>query len=240
MNPPPRPTLSVVVPVLDEQAGIATTLDALNALRSQAQGEMRRNVELVVVDGGSRDATVAFARDRADAVISASRGRGRQLNAGAALARGDLLLFVHADTVLPADAFTLVANAMDNNPRAHWGRFDVCISGGSRMFPVIAGLMNLRSAWTGIATGDQAMFVRRASFDAVGGFPDQALMEDIELSIRLRRLPGGKPLRLRQKVTTSGRRWETRGVWTTIWLMWRLRWRYWRGACADELAQAYR
>ena len=100
--------------------------------------------------------------------------------------------------------------------------------------------MNLRSAWTGIATGDQAIFVRRASFDAVGGFPDQPLMEDIELSARLRRLPGGRPLRLRCKVTTSGRRWESRGVWATIWLMWRLRWRYWRGTPADVLARAYR
>ncbi len=234
------PWLSVVVPVLDEQAGIAATLDALNALRRSAPVDDRPGIELIVVDGGSRDATVAIARDRVDRVVTAPRGRGRQLNAGAAQARGDLLLFLHADTALPAEAFTLIERAMTANPAAHWGRFDVRIKGRSPMFPIIGGLMNLRSAWTGIATGDQAMFVRHTSFKAVGGFPDQPLMEDIELSIRLRRLPGGHPLRIRQPVTTSGRRWETRGVWSTIWLMWRLRWRYWRGASADELADAYR
>ncbi|MEO8279008.1 MAG: TIGR04283 family arsenosugar biosynthesis glycosyltransferase [Ideonella sp.] len=231
-----HPWLSIIVPVLDEQAGIAASLDALNASRQAA----RLDTELIVVDGISQDQTLSLARDRADVVIVSGRGRGRQLNAGAAQARGELLLFLHADTVLPPDAITLLAQAMAKNPDARWGRFDVRISGRSRMFPVIAALMNLRSAWTGIATGDQAMFVRRASFDAAGGFPDQRLMEDIELSCRLLRLPQGRPLRLRSKVTTSGRRWETRGVWATIWLMWRLRWRYWRGASPDELGKAYR
>ena len=226
--------------MLDEQAGIATMLDGLNALRNAARIDARIEVELIVVDGASRDASVAIARARADKVIVAGRGRGRQLNAGAALARGELLLFLHADTVLPADAFSLVVDKMIEHPKAHWGRFDVRISGRSKMFPVIAALMNLRSAWSGIATGDQGIFVRRAIFDAVGGFPMQPLMEDIELSGRLLRLPDGRPLRLRHKLTTSGRRWESRGVWSTIWLMWRLRWRYWRGVSADELEKAYR
>ncbi len=240
MTGPLVSSLSVVLPVLDEEAAIAATLASLNALRQATLPTGSAAIELIVVDGGSRDATVALARAGADRVVVSARGRGHQLNTGAALAIGDVLLFLHADTSLPPDAFQLVIQALQQNPSARWGRFDVRISGRSRMFPVIAALMNRRSAWTGIATGDQAIFVRRDSFAAVGGFPEQPLMEDIELSQRLLRLPDGRPLRLRQPVTTSGRRWESRGVWTTIWLMWRLRWRYWRGESPEVLADAYR
>ncbi len=235
------PSLSIVVPVLNEQACIAAALDALNNLRAAASihnGDT--SIELLVVDGGSRDDTVSLCQSRVDKVIASAPGRGRQLNAGAAQANGEVLLFVHADTELPADALAGLQRQLADHPSALWGRFDVRISGRSRMFPLIAALMNLRSAWTGIATGDQAMFVRRETFENVGGFPDQPLMEDIELSKRLCRLPGGKPLRIRDKVLTSGRRWESRGVWTTILLMWQLRWRYWRGESAEVLARAYR
>jgi rSAM/selenodomain-associated transferase 2 len=221
--------LSIIVPVLDEAGCVAASLDALAPLRA-------RGHELIVVDGGSRDASVALSRERADAVLESRPGRARQMNAGAARAHGELLLFLHADTRLPAQADAAVLQAVARG--ALWGRFDVQIAGRSPMFPLIAALMNRRSRWSGIATGDQAMFVQRALFERLGGFPDQPLMEDIELSRRLRAV--APPACLREKVLTSGRRWEQHGVWRTVLLMWRLRWRYWRGASPEALAKAYR
>jgi rSAM/selenodomain-associated transferase 2 len=159
------------------------------------------------------------------------------MNAGAALASGDVLLFLHADTQLPDAAEISTTQRLADNRRV-WGRFDVRISGRSPMLRVVSRLMNLRSRLTGIATGDQAMFVTRSAFDTVGGFPDQPLMEDIELSKRLLAL--SRPVCIARCVTTSGRRWETRGVWRTILLMWRLRWDYWRGVPVQQLAEAYR
>lgn len=222
--------LSIVMPVLNEAAAIAPALRS--AARFRALG-----AELIVVDGGSSDATAALCTGAADRVVQSAPGRARQMNAGARAASGSVLLFLHADTVLPDDAAALIAACL-RNPRRSWGRFDVHIAGRSAMFPLIGGLMNLRSRLTGIATGDQAIFVRRDLFQAVGGFPEQPLMEDIELSGRLRRL--GWPACLRAKVTTSGRRWERYGVWPTIWLMWRLRLLYWLGVPAARLAAAYR
>ena len=223
-------SLSIVVPVLDEAEGIVATLASLAPLRA-------RGAELIVVDGGSRDATVARAQALADRVMEGPRGRARQMNAGAAVARGPTLLFLHADTRLPEDADRLIASALGVAPLA-WGRFDVAIEGHSRMLPVVAAMMNLRSRLSGIATGDQAMFMTRAAFEAAGGFPDQPLMEDIELSARLKRL--STPVCLRERVLTSGRRWEQRGVWPTIVLMWRLRLLYALGVRADRLAPWYR
>jgi rSAM/selenodomain-associated transferase 2 len=222
-------TLSIVVPALDEADGIVATLVALAPLR-------RRGHQVIVVDGGSSDGTVSLARRHADVVIEAPRGRARQMNAGAALAGGGALLFLHADTVLLPDADETVLQALGSG--FDWGRFDVQIDGRSPMLTVVAALMNLRSRWSGIATGDQAIFVRRSTFEAIHGFPDQPLMEDVELSKRLLRV--GRPACLRARATTSGRRWEARGVWRTILLMWRLRWRYWRGEPAEVLARAYR
>ena len=221
--------LSVVMPVLDEAAGISATLRALAPLRA-------RGHEVIVVDGGSADATVALAAAGADRVIQGPRGRARQMNAGAAVAQGEVLLFLHADTLLPDAADGAVQQAIHEGAR--WGRFDVRISGGKAMFPVISALMNLRSRWSGITTGDQALFVQRTLFMQLGGYADQPLMEDIELSRRLRVL--SPPACLRLRVLTSGRRWQQRGVWRTVWLMWRLRWRYWRGASPEALARAYR
>ena len=221
--------LSVVMPVFDEAAGIGATLRALTPLRA-------RGHEVIVVDGGSADATVALASAGADRVIQGPRGRARQMNAGAAVAQGDVLLFLHADTVLPDAADGAIHQAMEQGAR--WGRFDVRISGGKALFPLIASLMNLRSRLSGIATGDQALFVQRTLFTQLGGYADQPLMEDIELSRRLRAL--SPPACLRLRVQTSGRRWQQRGVWRTVWLMWRLRWRYWRGASPEALARAYR
>ena len=223
------PLLSIIVPALNEAAGIVATLSALAPLRA-------RGAELIVVDGGSEDGTPALACPWADQVVAGPRGRARQMNAGAALARAPVLLFLHADTRLPAGADGLIQAATTQG--ASWGRFDVHISGCARMLRVVAVMMNLRSRLTGIATGDQAIFVTRAAFERAGGFPDQPLMEDIELSLRLRRQ--ASPACLRQQVVTSGRRWEQRGVWRTIWLMWQLRWRYWRGVSPQVLAEAYR
>ncbi len=221
--------LSIVVPVLDEAARIDDALAALAPLRAQG-------VQVIVVDGGSRDATVARCEGATDVVLASSRGRARQMNAGAQGAAGDALLFLHADTTLPPNALALIQDALTHRA---WGRFDVRITGRSRWLPLIAALMNLRSRATGIATGDQSIFMRREAFDAVGGFPDQALMEDIEISKRLRARYSA-PACLRARVVTSGRRWDQRGAWRTIVLMWRLRWLYWRGVSADRLAAAYR
>jgi len=221
--------LSIVVPVLDEAAVIAATLQALAPLREHGH-------QVIVVDGGSRDATAALAAPWADLVVDGPRGRARQMNAGAALAGGDVLLFLHADTTLSAAAAASLNAAIAAG--APWGRFDVSIVGASAWFPLISALMNWRSPLSGIATGDQAIFVQAALFRGLGGFADQPLMEDIELSRRLRRI--APPACLTEHVLTSGRRWETRGVWRTVLLMWRLRWRYWRGAAPEALARAYR
>lgn len=222
--------ISIVMPVLNEALGVEAVLRPLQALRA-------RGVELVVADGGSSDGTAALAAPWAEAVVSTARGRARQMNAGAFHARGEILLFLHADTVLPPEADRLVIAAIERG--AMWGRFDVRISGRPWMLRLVAQLINLRSRWTRIATGDQAIFMTRPLFERLGGFADQPLMEDIELCRRLKAL-GIRPACVSARVTTSGRRWEQRGVWRTIALMWWLRWRYWRGAAPTDLAKAYR
>jgi rSAM/selenodomain-associated transferase 2 len=220
--------LSIVMPVLDEAVRIAPALDALAPLRA-------RGAEVIVVDGGSKDDTVALARTRADRVTPAApRGRAAQMNAGARLARGDVLLFLHADTALPEQADRLVCDALAS-ARHVWGRFDVRFEGGA--LPLVARMMNLRSRLTGVATGDQAVFVTRAAFNTVDGFPDIALMEDVALSKRLKRV--SPPLCLAECVTTSPRRWHERGVARTILLMWRLRLAYVLGVDPARLARAY-
>lgn len=216
------------MPVLNEAAGIDGALAPLQPLRAAG-------AELIVVDGGSEDDTLTRAAAACDQTIVSPRGRARQMNAGASLARADALLFLHADTRLPDGALDLVLAPLAQG--AHWGRFDVCISGTHPMLGLVARMMNTRSRLTGIATGDQAMFCLRTAFDAVGGFPDQALMEDIALSRALK--PLGPPACLRQRVLTSGRRWEKHGVWRTIVLMWRLRAAYALGADPAVLARQY-
>lgn len=220
--------ISIVMPVLDEAAELGARLAALQALRAQG-------VELVIVDGGSRDATVAVARAGCDRLVVAPRGRAVQMNAGAAAARGDVLWFVHADTGVPLPALTALLRACGQG--AQWGRFDVRLSGRSPLLRVIATAMNLRSRLTGIATGDQGLFVRRALFERIGGYPPLALMEDIALSVRLKRV--ARPACLRPPLTTSSRRWERDGILRTVVLMWRLRFAYWRGADPAELRRRY-
>ncbi|MGI8569923.1 MAG: TIGR04283 family arsenosugar biosynthesis glycosyltransferase [Methylocella sp.] len=221
--------LSIIVPALNEELTISETLGQLAPLREQG-------AEVIVIDGGSSDATVERARNLADLVLSAPRGRASQMNAGALSSRGAALLFLHADTALPKDADRPLRSFLED-PEQIWGRFDVRISGNHWLLPIVARIMNLRSRLTRVATGDQAIFVRTAAFEAVGGFPDLPLMEDIELSRRLMRL--ARPICLRSKVTTSGRRWEKHGVMRTIILMWRLRFAYWCGADPNELAKRY-
>ena len=220
--------LSIVMPVLDEAAEIETALSALAPYR-------RRGVEVIVVDGGSSDGTAERARVLAARVIAAPRGRALQMNAGAAVATGDVLLFLHADTQLPENADGLVLDGLARSGRA-WGRFDVCIDGGG-LLRVVAIMMNWRSRLTGIATGDQAMFMTRAAFDKAGGFPQIALMEDVALSVRLKRF--GRPCALRARVTTSARRWRKHGTMRIVLLMWRLRLRFFLGADPAKLARAY-
>jgi rSAM/selenodomain-associated transferase 2 len=220
--------LSIVIPVLNEAAGVEDALRALADCRA-------RGAEVIVVDGGSGDDTVARARPLADAVIEAPRGRANQMNAGATIAKGDVLLFLHADTRLPENADTVIAEGLTRSRRV-WGRFDVRFDHGGWL-NLVAFMMNWRSKASGIATGDQAMFMTRAAFERIGGFPPIALMEDVAASARLKRL--GRPLSLSERVTTSGRRWRRHGVSRTILLMWRLRLAFFFGGDPNSLARHY-
>lgn len=221
------PWLSLIVPVLDEGPALEPALQALSSWRGPG-------AELIVVDGGSSDDSLSVAGRWADLTLSAPRGRAAQMNAGAAAARGQWLMFVHADTRLPPAAWTALSVLPEGEL---WGRFDVRIDSPRRSLALVGFMMNLRSRLSGIATGDQAMFVRRAVFDQLGGFPDIVLMEDIALSRRLKAL--ARPVCLRTPVSTSARRWLRHGIWPTIWLMWRLRAAYFFGADPDVLAARY-
>jgi rSAM/selenodomain-associated transferase 2 len=223
--------LTIVIPVLDEAAIIAAALQALAPLRA-------RGAEVIVVDGGSSDGTAALARRFADRVIAGPHNRGAALNAGAALGRGDVFIFLHADTTLPDCADRLIAAALSRRtPDRCWGRFDLRIAGRHPLLALVARMINWRSRLTGIATGDQAIFVTRNAFWSVGGFPDLPLMEDIALSRKLMRLC--RPLCIAAPAVTSGRRWDYHGLWHTIVLMWRLRLAYYLGAEPARLALAY-
>jgi rSAM/selenodomain-associated transferase 2 len=222
-------SLSVIVPVWMEAAGVTETLRALQPIRT-------RGHEVVVVDGGSTDRTVELSRPLCDRVVVSEKGRALQMNAGAAAAKGDLLLFLHADTRLPENALQHLECFVYS--RRAWGRFDVRLSGERPLFRVIAWFMNRRSRLTGICTGDQAMFVRRDAFEALGGFQPVPLMEDVEFSRRLCLV--SRPFCIKEPVVTDSRRWHKHGAWRTIFLMWKLRWRYWRGESPESLAQIYR
>jgi len=221
--------LSIILPTLNEAGGIQAQLQTLAGLR-------QRGHEVIVADGSSADGTAELAVDLADVIVTAPQGRASQMNAGAARAQGDVLLFLHADTQLPEEADRGILEGLAES-RAVWGRFDVRIDGASPWLKVIAWFMNQRSRWTGICTGDQAVFVRRQAFIVVGGFPNIALMEDIALSKRLK--PLSPPLCLSSRVTTSGRRWENHGILRTVLKMWALRLAYCFGADPHRLALAY-
>lgn len=224
----PSKRVSIVVPIRNEIDGIA---DALTKLRNNA-----RTSEIIVVDGESSDGTAAVARLLVDQFISCTPGRARQMNAGLALATGDIVLFLHADTVLPSKAIDDILRLCEPDAPL-WGRFDVCITGRSALLPIVAAGMNMRSQLTGVATGDQAIFVRRDTLKQIGGIPDLPIMEDVALSKALRKI--SRPLCLRSRVTTSGRRWDANGLVRTIVIMWGLRLGYVLRVSPDWLASAY-
>lgn len=222
--------LSIIVPMLNEA-------EQLPELFAHLLPYQRAGCEIIFVDGGSTDGSAMLCEVVGFIALRTARGRAKQMNAGASQASGDVLLFLHADTRLPQGVTRHIEQALANKAYC-WGRFDVCITGRPFMLRVVSRLMNWRSRLTGIATGDQAIFVRRTVFEHLRGFPDQPLMEDVELSKRL--LAFSRPACIAHCVTTSGRRWESHGVWRTILLMWRLRWAYWRGTDAGELVRLYR
>lgn len=221
--------VSLIVPVLNEERLIYPLLDASQRIADAS-------VELIIVDGGSQDNTVTLAEKFADQVIVSAKGRASQMNAGADVASGDILLFLHVDTRLPDDFLSVLANGFPNSGK-QWGRFDVQLSGSHWLFRIIEFFMNWRSRMTGIATGDQAIFVKRAAFDAVGGFPCVALMEDISLSRLLKKK--SRPYCSRSVVVASSRKWETKGILATVLLMWRVRLAYFFGASPEHLARIY-
>ena len=221
--------ISIIMPVLNEAGGIRETLVALQPLREAG-------CELILADGGSADGTAEAAAGLYDQWVGSLPGRARQMNAGAGAATGELLLFLHADTRLPADALAWLERFVASDRL--WGRFDVRLSGNRPLFRVIAWFMNQRSRLTGVATGDQAIVVRRSLFERVGGYEPIPLMEDVALSKTLRR--HSRPYCIRASVITDSRRWEVNGAWRTIVLMWRLRWAYWRGTDPETLARRYR
>ena len=221
--------ISIIIPVRNEAANIGRLLCALQAYRD-------RGHEVIVVDGGSADDTVIIAKSLADTVMQTTAGRSKQMNAGSDQAKGDVLWFLHADSELPEQADELIINAVTAGTFT-WGRFDVRLSGRKILLRVVEKMMNLRSRLTGVATGDQGIFISRKLFEQVGGYPDQLLMEDIALCKELKKYQS--PVSLREIMVTSSRRWEKNGVIRTILLMWALRAAYYFGVPADKLALRY-
>jgi rSAM/selenodomain-associated transferase 2 len=221
--------ISVIIPALNEAAGLPHTLAVLQGLR-------HRGHEVILVDGGSRDATVDVSRPLVDTLLQTAPGRAVQMRAGAQAANGSVFWFLHADTRAPEHADRLIAAALQDGS-TRWGRFDVQLSERRVSLRLVAALMNTRSRLSGIATGDQGIFVQRTLYEAAGGFPPLPLMEDIALSRTLRR--HGRPAALRQRLRSSARRWEKHGVIRTILLMWSLRLAYFAGVTPDRLARYY-
>jgi rSAM/selenodomain-associated transferase 2 len=230
MPAPPVSRLSVIIPCLDEGALVRPALRALQPLRDQG-------CELLLVDGGSRDGSPQLAVGLVDRLLCSAPGRARQMNAGASLASGEILWFLHLDSRIPADAARLILAGLAQSGRG-WGRFDIRLSGDRPSLRLVAAMMNLRSRLSGIATGDQGIFVRRDWFQSLGGYAEIPLMEDVEFSRRCKRR--GPPLCVPTPLVTSSRRWERDGVWRTIALMWRLRLAYFLGADPAQLARRYR
>lgn len=222
--------ISVIIPTLNEAENICNLLQALQPLRD-------RGHEVIVVDGDSKDSTVTLARTLADRVLQAPRGRAAQMAAGAQQAQGEILWFLHADVLPPQDADQIILQSLASSDKV-WGRFDVVLDGTHPLLPIVARMMNLRSRVTGIATGDQGIYVTRSAFQTIGGLPAIPLMEDVRLSILLKRY--SIPMCNRDIINVSARRWEKRGVLRTILLMWLLRFSYALGASPERLARMYK
>ncbi|MGE6791602.1 TIGR04283 family arsenosugar biosynthesis glycosyltransferase [Pseudomonas guineae] len=223
------PLISVVIPVRNEAQSLPILLDDLTALRAAG-------AELIVVDGGSSDSTCERVLGRVDRLLRTAPGRALQMNAGALAAQGEYLWFVHADTRVSAESVKRLQEALRERPL--WGRFDVRLSGTGLPLWVIGWMISLRSRLTGIASGDQGIFVERGRFEALGGYAQIPLMEDLQLCRRLK--AQARPCCLRPPLTTSSRRWEQHGIWRTVFLMWRLRVAYYCGASPEKLARQYR
>ena len=221
--------ISIIVPALNEADNIVSTLDGQKPFRKDGN-------EVIVVDGDSKDETVRLARSMADKIIKSSPGRPQQMNVGAKQASGDVLWFLHADTLVPDNAVQQIQHALENN-KYQWGRFDIRLSGRQLQLRIVESLMNLRSRITGIATGDQGIFVRREVFESIGGFANIPLMEDLEISRRLKK--HSRPCCLDTKLITSSRLGEERGILRTILLMWRLRLAYFLGVKPEKLVNHY-
>nr|WP_317198588.1 TIGR04283 family arsenosugar biosynthesis glycosyltransferase [uncultured Psychrobacter sp.] len=233
------PTVSIIVPILNEANNLPHLFTYIAGLNPSPQ-------QVILVDGGSHDDSLVLAQkfiadlknDNQSGidwqVIKSQAGRARQMNKGASLATGDILLFLHADTKLPTQAVTDITTAIQVKG---WGRFDVRLDSPDWTLKLVSKMINYRSRLTSIATGDQAIFIKRKVFEEINGYPNQALMEDVEISKRLKSI--GKPVCLKSKVITSARRWEQHGTWRTIVLMWQLRFDYWRGVSADNIWQRY-
>ena len=221
--------LSIIIPVLNEADSVGRLCNDLQPLR-------QRGHEVILVDGGSTDQTVAIAQPQVDNVISAVRGRALQMRAGAAAASGSVFWFLHADTTIPGKADQLILDALDNR-NAQWGRFDVALSGRHPMLVCVAFMMDLRSTVTSIATGDQGIFVRRTLYQKTGGIPSISLMEDIAFSRMLK--AHSRPVCLSEKLVTSARRWHKHGITRTILTMWCLRLAYYCGVSPDRLEKYY-
>jgi rSAM/selenodomain-associated transferase 2 len=219
--------ISIIIPVLNEEETIAATLEALSFLAPN---------EVIVVDGGSADHTREIAVRFPAAVLSAPPGRARQMNHGAGIAQGDVFLFLHADTRLPPSAVTDIRRSLIDSSFVG-GRFDVKLDGQGRKLKMIGAFMNLRSRLTKMSTGDQAIFVRRETFEQLAGFPDIPLMEDLALSRMLKKK--GRITCLKSQVVTSARRWEKEGIWRTVLRMWTLRFLYFAGVSPDRLSRYY-
>lgn len=232
-------TVSIIIPIFNEAANLPQLFENITSLDPAPQ-------QVLIIDGGSTDNSTVIAQNIIKTlivnnpsaidwqVIESNAGRAVQMNAGATLAISEILLFLHADTQLPNYAITEITSAV---MRAKWGRFDVHLDSSEWMLKVVSQMMNWRSRLSGIATGDQAIFVERKLFEQLGGYPNQALMEDVEISKRLKAV--GKPACLKSNVITSARRWEKHGNWRTIVLMWQLRFDYWRGVPADNIKRRY-
>lgn len=225
-----QPWLSIIIPTLNEQDRICSLLDVMQGWRSHG-------VELIVVDGSSHDQTVAMAGQRTDRCTVTRPGRADQQNTGAALAQGELLWFVHADAGLQGDEWRVLQLLHQSASAPFWGRFDICMNSADSRLKLIATMMNLRSRITGMATGDQGIFVSRSLFLSIGGFPQQPLMEDVEISRRLRRISA--PVCLNNRIVVDSRRWQKRGIWRTVLQMWWLRLRYFLGADPAVLHREY-